>query len=111
MRHKKQRQEELAAYLSKWGMSDFVFAVNPHSTYLREKDYRLYAFPGHVRGSYHELRSVATLVCAAKKATIVKLWTGIKDQYHNTREQNTYQEFESFDAFREYCMVIKLSGL
>ena len=111
---KKRKAQDFADYLSKWGLDRFTYAINP-SMYL---DDRLYAFPGKIYGKYHELKSILSFVRALKRIKGVKLWTGVESvscgsggYRQSNRPKNQYQVFDSFDAFREYCLVLKLSGL
>jgi hypothetical protein len=108
------KQQEFDNYLNKWGLAGFVFAVKPNMY----GDAELFAFPhGEHRPEHyglHEIRSLPSLIRAAKRAQLVKLWvkgTEFHVDKNGRRYGNQYQHFDSWDAFREYCVVIKLSGI
>jgi hypothetical protein len=106
--------QEFYEYLSKRGIERFTYTLNPS---VLHND-RIYAFPQSAsKGNYgcHQLRSISSFVRAIKHIKLVRLWTGTTDKdkwgYHLTHPRNIYQDFDSFDAFREYCLIVKLSGL
>jgi hypothetical protein len=108
------RQQEFDNYLKKWGLTGFVFAVKPNLL----GDAELYAFPhGEREPEHHGLHTIKilpSLIRAAKRAQSIKLWvrsTEFHIDKHGRRYDDKYQHFDSWDAFREYFMVIKLSGL
>ena len=98
------KQQAFDAYLIKWGLYGLIFAINHDPWYAYSTNNpTLYVYTRSVNlgGSLRPIRTLASLLKASKRIKRVVL---------NDHSQDR-QEFDSWDAFREYCMVVKLSGL
>ena len=110
-------QAEFNAYRNKWGLSKYLFLIPCGSKdilyvcQIKKPDMR--QIKKQTRHVFSVIQYVHTLVRVAKEVRKVYLCT---KELHNHQSQfgsytNHYQYFDSWNAFLEYCMILKLSGI